>query len=75
MVLGFGEMLDDDKPDKSIWMDDKALVEHFEQVKARRDADKASRGSGDDDWSDFEKGEDVESNALADEFLKEVVGA
>ena len=35
MVLGFSEMPDDDQPPESMWLDDEALVDHFESIKQK----------------------------------------
>lgn len=72
MVLGFAEMLDDDRPDKDIWLNDDKLVEHFEQLKAKR-AEQASGGTEDEDWDRWEEGDDVETNSVAAEWMKEVM--
>lgn len=68
MVLGFSEMLDDDRPDHTIWMDDDKLTEHFEELKAKR-AEQRGGKNPDDDWSGWEKGPDVETNQLAEQLL------
>lgn len=67
MVLGFGEMLEEDRPPESVWMDDPKLIEHFEQVKERRkhQYDKPN----DDDTFREEGGGEMVENALAAELL------
>jgi hypothetical protein len=34
-LLGYWEMPEDDQPSEDIWLDDKALSEHFESVRAK----------------------------------------
>jgi hypothetical protein len=41
-VLGFYELLDEDRPPERIWLDDEALEAHWSSVTARREA--GSRG-------------------------------
>lgn len=43
MVLGFFELLDEDRPPERIWLDDEALNAHWDSVHARREA--GSRGA------------------------------
>lgn len=42
MVMGWFEMTEEDRPERSIWLDDEALEEHFERVNDRY---KTKRGS------------------------------
>lgn len=37
-VLSWFELMDEDRPPESIWLDDDALTSHFEAVDQRRDA-------------------------------------
>lgn len=66
MVLGFSEMLKEDRPDEEIWLDEPRLVEHFKAREAARDAERTEKD--DDDWSPGS----MVSNALADDLLREV---
>lgn len=67
MILGFGEMLKEDRPDETIWLNDEALMEHF---KAREEAREAERNkTGEDDWGPEES---IIHNELADEMLRRV---
>lgn len=65
IILGYFEMMDDDRPDESIWNHQERLDEHFELVKQRRDnpnheiIDKR-------EWEEA----DLEQNELADEWRK-----
>ena len=45
MVLGFFELMDEDRPAERIWLDDEALTHHFNQVAERRGV--SARGDGD----------------------------
>lgn len=45
MVLGFGELEEDDQPPEEIWLNDEALIDHFDDLKRRR----SSRESGDEE--------------------------
>lgn len=67
MVLGFGEMLKDDRPSEDIWMDDEALVAHFKE----RDAAHGRTTGVDDDDDDWGPEGSTMQNALADELLRE----
>lgn len=64
MVLGFGEMLEEDRPDESIWLDEPQLIEHFEMRKIARAEKYDSNGSE-------PEGEYVQ-NQLADQMLRRV---
>jgi hypothetical protein len=56
-ILGFGEMTDEQRPPEEIWLDDEALSDHFEGVKA---AMKAGTSGGDmepiDQQNEFTRG-------------------
>lgn len=69
MVLGFGEMLEEDRPDYSIWLDDKALNDFFEARKIERA--QGSSGTGPDDWDDWERDPNVVTNEYAEAMLRE----
>jgi hypothetical protein len=36
MVLGFNDLMEADKPDQAMWLDDDALIEHFAFIKEMR---------------------------------------
>lgn len=65
MVLGFGEMLKEDRPPEDIWMDDTALVAHFKA----REASREHKDDEDDDWGP--EGSHMQ-NAAADDLLKRI---
>lgn len=69
MVLGFGEMLEDDRPPESIWLDDPALIDHFDAVREKRKSQMTSKPSDDDTFRDDEGGGEMVENALAAELL------
>lgn len=62
MVLGFGEMLEEDRPDESIWLDDPALIQHFDEVRERRKHQFDKTGNDDDEGG----GEMIENQLAAD---------
>jgi len=66
MILGFGEMLKEDRPPEDIWMDDEALVAHF---KAREEARGSKDDKDEDDWGP--EGSIIENQA-ADELLRNI---
>jgi hypothetical protein len=45
LILGWEEMPRDERPDRTIWDDDEALVAHFERVDADRERKYGSGGS------------------------------
>lgn len=65
LVLGFAEMLKEDRPAEDIWMDDRALIAHFQERER-------ARGSGDDDDDDWGPEGSMISNRLADDLMKRV---
>lgn len=62
MILGWGELGDDDRPPVEIWLDNEELELHFERVKRRW----ASRGSSDS--SDMEPID--EGNGASNEYTR-----
>lgn len=46
MVLSFGEVPDDEQPPERIWLDDEALVSHWERVEEARAARYGGKSSG-----------------------------
>ena len=48
-MLGYGEMQDEHRPPREIWLDDEALDDHFQNLKARL----RSGASQDDGWEDI----------------------
>lgn len=44
LILGWEELPRDERPDRSIWDDDEALVTHFERVDAERERKYGSGG-------------------------------
>jgi hypothetical protein len=63
-VLGWAEMSEDDQPPEHIWMDDEALIEHFDGVREKY----RSKSSGDASWESVPAGDDVIDN----EFMKDL---
>lgn len=68
MVMGFGEMLEEDRPPEDTWMDDERLVAHFKERQAIRDAER-NKDKDDDDWGP--PGTQIENEA-ANELLRKI---
>jgi hypothetical protein len=65
-VLGWFELPDDDRPPERIWLDDKALSDHFEAVSERY---RSPSGGGRSDWESI-PGSDFAQNELTAQFRR-----
>lgn len=72
MVLGFSELMEEDRPHEKIWLDEPQLIDHFDQVRQKRQQERGKSGA-DSEWEDVPS--EQESNQLATDLLKEVGAA
>jgi len=68
MVLGFGEMLKEDRPSEDMWMDDERLVEHFKE----REAVHAEKYGNKDDKDDWGPAASLIENEAANRLLEQI---